>query len=372
MKKHRIAIVGCGGMGGGHAIAIASGTGYAAWNEMPEPPGIDHSKDTDIGDSMELAGVYDIDPCRMGWAEQHGFKLYGDYNEILRDPEVDIVLVATPNHLHYDMSIKAMKSGKHVLCEKPVMVSSAELEEVMNVANMTDKIFYPRMNRRWDEDYRQIKNIYDNKLLGDVWRIESRVQGSRGIPGDWRGKKEYGGGMMLDWGVHLIDRMLQLVPEKVKQVFCTTTHILNSEVDDGFTLNMIFESGLTAVVEVGTCNFINLPMWYIAGNKGTGVIEDWFHNGKMVSLKTWDDKDALPIVAGAGLTKTMAPRRQNSIEEREIPKVIFDNNELNRNLVDTIDGKAEQIVKPEQSLRVLRLMETALKSAEKHESFDFE
>lgn len=366
----RIAILGCGGMGSGHAIAIASGTGVAVWNPVTEKEKVANAMvrgpmDTDISKKLELAGVYDIDPARNAWAAERGYHVYADYNAILADPTVDIVLVATPNHLHKDQAIAAMRAGKHVLCEKPVTPSSADLAAIMDVSRETGRIFYPRQNRRWDRDFRIVKKIYDEKLVGPVFTIESRIQGSRGIPGDWRGVKAFGGGMMLDWGVHLLDRLLFMVPEKISKVFCDMTHITNDECDDGFKMHITFESGLTASVEVGTCHFINLPLWYVAGKEGTAVINNWHCDGKIVRLNSWEDKDALPILAGAGLTKTMAPRDSASTAEYALPTVDFDNNELYSNLVDVIDGTAAQIVTPEQALRVLRLMEAAFESSEK-------
>ncbi|MGI6333322.1 MAG: Gfo/Idh/MocA family protein [Saccharofermentanales bacterium] len=376
MKK-RVAILGCGGMGSGHAIAIASGTGIAIWGDVSTKDKARTAMlkgpiDTDISKKLELAGVYDIDPVRNAWAAEQGYFVYADYDAILKDPAVDIVLIATPNHLHKDQAIAAMRAGKHVLCEKPVTPNSAELEAIMAVASETGKIFYPRQNRRWDPDFRIVKKIYDEQLVGQVFTVESRIQGSRGIPGDWRGIKEFGGGMMLDWGVHLLDRILFMVPEKVKKVFCDLTYITNDECDDGFKMHMTFESGLTASVEVGTCHFINLPLWYVAGKEGTAVINNWQCEGKIVRLKSWEDKDALPILAGAGLTKTMAPRDEDSTKEYELPEVVFDNNELYSNLVDTIDGTAEQIVTSEQALRVLKLMEAAFESSEKGIVVNFE
>ncbi len=372
--KCAIAIVGCGGMGGGHAIAIGSGTGDAVWNatKITDAKAVNDGVTTDISKKLVLAGVYDIDPARQKWAADMGFYNYPSYEAMLADPDVDVILVATPNHLHHDLAIAAMRAGKHVLCEKPVMPTSAELEDVMRVAKETGKVFYPRQNRRWDKDFLIIKKIYDEKLLGNTFNIESRVLGSRGIPGDWRGVKEYGGGMMLDWGVHLLDRLLMMVPEKVKRVFCSLTHITNDEVDDGFKMHLTFESGLTAVVEVGTCHFINLPLWLIAADSGTAVIHSWANDGKMVRLNTWEDKDATPILAGEGLTKTMAPRQGQSIEELELPDVVYDRNELYSNLVDTINGTAKQIVTPEQALRVLKLMEAAFESSEKGIVVNFE
>ncbi|NLM61940.1 MAG: Gfo/Idh/MocA family oxidoreductase [Clostridiales bacterium] len=362
-KILNVGIVGCGGMGGGHAIAIASGTGNAVWNaDSADSAAFKGSRNTDISKKLALAGVYDIDPARQKWAAERGFKNYESYEAMLADDNVDIILIATPNHLHKDEAIAAMRAGKHVLCEKPVTPTSAELEEILKVSAETGKVFYPRQNRRWDEDFLIIREIYENNLVGKTFNIESRVHGSRGIPGDWRGKKEYGGGMMLDWGVHLLDRLLYMIPEKIKKVFCSLTHVTNTEVDDGFKMHLTFESGLTAVVEVGTCHFIKLPLWYIAGNHGTAVIYDWSCDGKMVRLKSWEDKDAVPILAGAGLTKTMAPRGDNSVEELPLPSVDFDHNELYSNLADVINEGAKQIVTGEEALRVLKLMEAAFES----------
>ena len=370
--KH-IAIVGCGGMGSGHAVAIATGTGNALWLGIPGlKQGKLQARDTDIGPLLTLSGVCDIDPARQAWAREKGYHVYPDYAALLADPEVDIVLVATPNHLHKEQSIAAMRAGKHVLCEKPVMMSSAELEEVMAVARETGKVFYPRQNRRWDKDFRIVKKIYDEELVGKVFNLECRVQGSRGIPGDWRAKKEFGGGMMLDWGVHLLDRLLTLTDEPVIRVFCDLTHVTNDEVDDGFKLHLTFRGGLTAVMEVGTCHFASLPLWFAAGDEGTAVIDNWECEGRLVRLESWEDKDAKPILAGAGLTKTMAPRLDGSTEVLPLPEVDFDNNELYVNLVQAIDGTAPQIVTPEHALRVLRLMEAAMRSGETHTVVSFE
>jgi len=372
-NKYAVAIVGCGGMGGGHAIAIASGTGKAVWNaDDAAGTAWEGNLNSDISRKLTLAGVYDINPARQQWAAERGFKNYASFEAILEDQDVDIVLIATPNHLHHYMAVAAMRAGKHVLCEKPVTPTSAELEDILAVSRETGKVFYPRQNRRWDKDFLIIKKIFDENLLGKTFNIESRVLGSRGIPGDWRGIKEYGGGMMLDWGVHLLDRLLIMVPEKVKKVFCSLTHVTNDEVDDGFKMHMTFESGLTAVVEVGTCHFLTLPLWFIAGNHGTAQIDNWKCEGKMVRLKSWEDKDAVPILAGAGLTKTMAPRGDNSVEVLPLPSVDFDHNELYSNLVDTINGTAEQIVTGEQALRVLKLMEAAFESSEKGIVVNFE
>lgn len=369
----KIAILGCGGMGSGHARAIGGMGGYAP--EFLSYP-VFYEDDialTELSEKLVLAGVYDIDGERMRWAAGQGFHCYKSYDDILADPEVDIVLIALPNHLHKEAAIRAMRAGKHVLCEKPVMMSSRDLEDVIKVARETGRVFYPRQNRRWDHDYLMIKKVYEDGTLGNVFNLETRCIGSNGIPGDWRSKKEFGGGMMLDWGVHLLDRLLYMIPSKVKSVYCHMTHVTNTECDDGFKAILLFENGMTAHVEVGTCNFENLPMWYMAGDKGTAMVESYYNSeGRMTLMKSWEDKGLIPVLAGEGLTKTMAPRSSESIEVCSLPKVIVDRNGLYNNVVDTINGTAEQLVKPEEALRVLRLMEACVRSDELNQVIAFE
>ncbi len=371
--KFQIAIVGCGGMGGGHAIAIGSGTGNAIWNgNDTNVAGFDSEATTDISKIVELAGIYDIKESRIEWAKERGYNTYESYDAMLADPDVDAILIATPNNCHKEQAIAALKAGKNVLCEKPVMMSSADLLDVMAVSKETGKVFYPRQNREWDEDYLVIKKIYDEKLVGNVFDIECRIMGSRGIPGDWRGIKECGGGMMLDWGVHIIDRIVKMIPEKLTKIFCDLKYITNPECDDNVQIHFTFESGITVVLEVGTCHFVNLPLWAIYGDQGSAVIENWDMDGKMVRLDSWEDKDTVPILAGAGLTKTMAPRKGNSVTELPLPRFDFDRNALYRNFVETCEGKAEQIVTQEHALRVIRIMEACFESSKKGIVVNFE
>lgn len=370
--KVAVAIVGCGGMGGGHAVAIATGSGQALWMTDGSKGRELEPGDTDLKEKMVLAGTFDVKEERQEWARRQGFHTYGSFEEILNDPQVDVVLIATPNDSHKELAIQAMRAGKNVLCEKPVMMTSRDLEDVLVVAKETGRVFYPRQNRRWDKDYLTMKKIYDEKLIGNVFHVESRYHGSRGIPGDWRGIKAKGGGMMFDWGVHLLDRIVLMIPEKIKKVYARMTHITNQEVDDGFIMNMVFESGITATVEVGTCNFITLPHWYMAGDQGTAAINDFRDPGRMVILRSWEDKDATPILMGEGLSKTMAPRNPDSVDELPLPDFQYDRNQLYSNLCDVVLGKAEQIVKNEEALRILRLMEAALESDEKGVVVDFE
>jgi scyllo-inositol 2-dehydrogenase (NADP+) len=347
-NNYGMAIVGLGGQGNWH-------------REFVETVG-----------GITVLGIHDIKESRRQFAREKNVHVYNGLEEILSDERVDIVLIATPNDVHKDIAMKALRAGKNVVCEKPAMMSSKELEEVMAVQKETGKVFVVHQNRRWDEDFLTIKEIYKKNMLGNIYSIESRVHGSRGIPGDWRQEKEHGGGMMLDWGVHILDQMLFMVDEKIKKVYCKFTHVTNELVDDGFKAILTFESGLTALLEVGTSNFINLPRWYVLGLNGSAVIENWNLDGKIVRVKSWEDKDAVPIRAASGITKTMAPRLDNTITEEKLPIQKSELREYYRNVMAAIEGKEELIVKNTEVLRVMKVMEACFLSDETQQAVDFE
>lgn len=334
--------------------------------------GTQHSVQLKSVKEARVKGTFDIKEERQKAAREAGFIAYQSYNEMLQDDEIDIVLIATPNNTHKEISIKALLAGKNVICEKPVTLDSGELSEILEVSKKTGKLFVVHQNRRWDEDFLTVKKIYDEQLIGEVFHIESRIHGSRGIPGDWRRLKENGGGMMLDWGVHLLDRLLLLVEGKIKTVYCRLTNVSGKDVDDGFILQLEFENNKTVLVDVGTCNYIGLPKWYVCGKKGTAVIEDWEMNGKITVLVDESNADVNPIVAGAGFTKTMALRLDGTAEDRPLPRVKADEKDFYRNVIASVNGAAEPIVRNEQVMRVMKLVDTAFKSHEANQVMLFE
>ena len=178
--------------------------------------------------------------------------------------------------------------------------------------------------------------------------------------------------MILDWGVHLIDQMLLLIPEKIAKVYCEITNITTDEVDDGFNLHLTFESGKRATVEVGTYNFIYMPRFYMQCRKGSALIEDWQKKCKVAKLKAWNEKEVVPVQTAAGITKTMAPRDEITLDTYEIERPVSDVHDFYRNLVKAIDGKEEQIVKLDQVRRVLQVMEACFKSAETNSAIVFD
>lgn len=348
-KVYNVGIIGYGGMAHYHKIEL-------------------HDKKFERAD---ILGVYDINPDKVAEARAEGLIGYSSKEELLADPEIDIVLVAATNEVHKELSIEALAAGKHVICEKPVTITSDELLEIMAAAKKYDRLFTIDQNRRVNKDYVLMRRCIEADMIGKPYIIESRVEGSRGVPAGWRTQKELGGGMMLDWGVHLIDQLMYMTDEKVTEVYCKMFSINYPEVDDNFRLMLTFESGLCAHIEVDTNNYITHPRWYVLGEKGTLEIEDWSCKGRVVRCKDKENEWGEQIAkVKAGPTKTMAPRSEDSVEITELsePLDVMDNlRPTYHQLCDAIEGKAELKITPEQALRVVKVMEAAFESAEKAE-----
>ncbi len=341
-------------------IAVIGYGGQGAW----------HCKQIIASDVCELAGIYDIKPERMSAAEKDGIYTYADAKAIFADSSVDAVVIAVPNDDHKSLVIEALLAGKNVICEKPVEMTVAAFDEMAEAAQKSGKLFSVHQNRRWDVDFLAMKSIGESGEIGDILSIESRVHGSRGIPSDWRCTKAQGGGMILDWGVHLIDQILQIIKSRIVRVYCECTHITNNEVDDGFKLHIYFEDGKTAYVEVGTYNFIALPRFYMQCKNGTALITDWREKARVARMKAWNEKEVLPVQTAAGITKTMAPRDEITLDEYEIERPLSDVHDYYRNYCAALDGKAESFIKLCEVRRVMQVMEAAFLSDEKKQSVE--
>ena len=319
MKPIKVVVVGYGGMGSWHCERIRA------------------------MEKFELAGTWDINPAQLANAREDGIFTYGSFEEVLADESVRLLVIATWNDVHKPLCIETMRRGKNVISEKPVSMSLADLDETIAVAKETGRLFTVHQNRRWDDDYLTMKNIRDKNLLGKVFRIESRVQGSRGIPGD---------------ALTMNDQ------NPLESVFAHVTHVTNDECDDGFYCELLFKDGLRYYVEVTTNNFITLPRWYILGENGSAVIEDWDLSGKMTLVHNWDKIDSVPVKAGTGITKTMAPRTDETIHDEPLELVHGKWEQYYDNIYDVLEHGAQQTVTWRQMRRCLKLIEAVFASAE--------
>ncbi|MDH6363443.1 scyllo-inositol 2-dehydrogenase (NADP+) [Enterococcus sp. PF1-24] len=339
MKAINFVVVGYGGMGSYHVAEL-----------MPAEQ-----------DKIQVIGTFDIKTERQQAAAAQGLKAYASFEAVLQDPQVEAILIATPNDAHKDLAVAALKAGKHVISEKPVAMNVAELDEILAVAQAHERVFMVHQNRRWDPDFLIIRDLYQKRQIGELFQIESRVHGANGIPGDWRHLKAQGGGMLLDWGVHLFDQILWLVDSPIKEIHTDLSYVLGDEVDDGFFTSILFENGLRALIEVGTTNYTQLPRWYVKGYEGTAKIDDWDLSGEIIRATGNTAAQApVPIQAGVGLTKTMAPPSEEAMERIAFPEAKAEYPSFYGNFYQVVRENAEPLIKNSEVRKVLQVMEDIL------------
>ena len=339
---YNLAIIGMGGMAGWHVKTIKK--------HIPQ---------------ITVIGGFDIrDEAKMQ-AKKWGIKNYDSSRALLADKAIDIVLVATPNDVHKDYCINSLDAGKHVICEKPVTLNSNELVEIMEKEKKSKKLFSVHQNRRWDADFLTIKKILSEGLLSNPFTIKSCVHGSRMLYG-WRAFKPNGGGLLLDWGVHLIDQLLDLVQGKVVSVYGHLHNISKGEVDDCILVNLRFENGVSAIIDVSTNSYIPEPRWRLYCEDGTALINpNWDLTGRIVKLADpsvvdWEDAVVYTL---AGPTHTMLPRPKDTVAEIDLPTVEGEIwHKYYENIVGVLDGKAELIVTSDQVLRVMKIIDAVFES----------
>lgn len=328
-----------------------------------------HQKKIAALEGLSLTCVFDTDAEKRREAEEQGLRTYDSLESFLKD-ETDLIVISTPNQWHKPYAVAAMRAGKNVMCEKPATMSVAEMEEIMSVSRETGKFFTVHQQRRFDPDYRAVKDVIRSGEIGRITTIESRVLGERGVCFGWRADPESGGGMLYDWGVHLIDQILQLYPEaKVTGVFARVMSVLTPAVDDLFNLVLYLSNGVCAMINVGTFALQKLPRWFLFGDRGTMKLDDFTGETGGIARIREDVRgfDSVVEQKTMGPSRTMAPLKPEYLETLELPKEEDMTMAYWENLRDAAAGKAEPIVTQTQILRQMKIVEAAFESSKKNE-----
>lgn len=231
---------------------------------------------------MNAAGIQtvaacDVDPARMESAAQDypGIRTYTDIDALLADKGVDLCVVILPHNLHADVAVKCSQAGKHVIVEKPMCITVAEADRMIDAANAAGKMLSIFHNRRHDGDFLAIKEIIDRGVIGDVFSIEATGAGY-GHPGTWwRANKQISGGAMYDWGAHFIDWILNLVPSTVTGVDGYFQKRVWNDVsnEDHTQATIRFANGCNADLMISSICRAPRPRWRILGTLGAIVDE---------------------------------------------------------------------------------------------------
>ncbi len=163
-------------------------------------------------------------------------KVYIDYKELLKDETLDVVYVCTPNREHSFITVDALEAGKHVMCEKPMAINSAEAKKMVDAAVRTGKKLTIGYQNRFRDDSRFLKRVCDAGELGDIYYAKAYAVRRRGVPtwGVFTNKEEQGGGPLIDIGTHSLDLTLYMMQNyKPKVVFGKTFAKLTKQTETG-------------------------------------------------------------------------------------------------------------------------------------------
>lgn len=276
------------------------------------------------------------------YKDSFGFeKGYVGYEKLLEDPEVQAVYIPLPNHLHKEWVIKALKAGKHVLCEKPLALNAEDAKEMFAVAKENNLILMEAYAYLHTNYVSSLKNDIDSGVIGDVDFIETAFY-TQGYVDDIRIHKSMGGGAIYDLGCYCTTMILSLIDSEIDQVMASAE--FNDEGADLMASVLLkFKNGTRAAFNVGMVfdpeNNGRLDRLYIHGTKGTIVSDVGYNQSGRLSytIKT-GTKEYNPTVNAA----------QNYMLEIE---------QLGR----CIEVGEEQHITPEFSIRNAELLDMILK-----------
>jgi predicted dehydrogenase len=250
-------------------------------------------------------------------AEAHGIReVYSDYKQMLASPNVDAVIITVPNFLHAQVSVDSLRAGKHVLCEKPMVMKAEEADAIIRARDESGKQFMVSMNNRFRQAAQWLHERIESGAFGDIYHAKTGWVRRRGIPawGAWFFDRERsGGGPLIDLGVHMLDVTLWLLghPSPVAVTGKTyakfgprhqgawpgTAFAPNAAytVEDFATAFIQLENDATVLLETSWASHIEEERAYVEllGTEG-GVRWEWNVAGNRQEVKWFRNEHGIP------------------------------------------------------------------------------
>lgn len=298
---------------------------------------------------------------RQQAVEQLGVATYANIEKMLERDDIELVVIATPHYLHAEQAILAMNAGKHCIVDKVMCMNAIEAQAMLEAAERNQVLLSVFQNRRWDWDFLTLQKALQSKLIGEPFHFESRV--SRYKPPSrtaWRTDKAAMGGILYDWGSHLIDQALQLVSAPVQQVYC---HISNNrwQTDIGSHCQLIlsFANDVTFEIEISYLCYTKRPRWTVLGTHGALVKygldpqESAILSGHLDQAKE-DPADRM----------TLEYEQEGVIHHQILESVQGSWQNYYENIVNVLNKQAELIVKPKEIQTQMQILDAAMQSSQ--------
>ena len=211
--------------------------------------------------------------------KQYNVPVYKDIEDFLKIKDMDIVVIVATNEVHEKLTIDSLNSGRDVIVEKPMSINYESTLRMIKAAEKNKKQIFVHQSSRWDKDFLLIQDLVKSGLIGDILVLKTKVMfcdegwpswGIDGMANPWRIKKEFYGGLLFDWGPHLVDQTLQIMGRDPISVFgILQSAVWTKEVDDHFQAILNYEDNVFCDLECSNNSRITLPRWHIIGTKGT-------------------------------------------------------------------------------------------------------
>jgi len=233
---------------------------------------------------MQQAGFHvvagcDVSPERRA-ALNHDFpevQVFETLDSMISDAEFGLCTVVLPHNLHAPVAIQLSSAKRAVIVEKPMCISSAEADRMIDAARAHGVMLSVFQNRRWDGDFQTIHGLITSGEIGDPYSFEVCMGDFGGLGHTWRAYKDSSGGGMFDWGAHIVDWLLQMVPSKVDSVLGFHRHLAEHPETNEDHSHMIirFESDAIADIQIGHLDAAPRNRWRILGTQGAIVQKSW-------------------------------------------------------------------------------------------------
>ena len=276
-------------------------------------------------------------------------KVYDDYKEMARDPEIDAVSVVVPNVLHYEITMEMLKNKKHVLVEKPMALNSRQAEEMVKAAKDNGLVLATGHMWRFHKDVQYIRKVVEDGILGDIIQTKAYGLHLRWGPDGWFSQKSMaGGGALIDMGIHAIDTTRYILGEPgLKSIYATVgTKYGNYDVDDFAQIMVKFDNGVVSLFESGW----NYP----------------FISGLEASTEIWGKKGYARIFPTFISVKIGDKWGKFTLEECEEHTSLVPYERQIDNFVDTIAWDSKCLAGYEVGLEVMKIVDAAYESSLKN------
>jgi predicted dehydrogenase len=307
-------------------------------------------------DGYKITAVSSSRPAEVS-AMIAGVEVVSDPRMLATHPEVDLVVIASPNETHAPLAELAMRAGRNVVVDKPFTITVEEARHLASVANENDVLLSVFQNRRWDSDFLTIQDAIRRDLLGKIVLFESRIDRFRPDVRDrWREVPGPGAGLLYDLGPHLIDQTLVLfgIPDSVQATLAKQRR--GARTDDFFQLVLRYGE-MVAILEAGSLVSGGTARFALHGEKASvvkqkpDIQEDQLRAGVLPGSSDWgfDPNDAM-LYEGA------------TDDARALKAARGDQRGYYVALRGALLGRAPNPVPPEQGATVMTVIEAALRS----------